>query len=96
MNGIKQLAQYLFGMDEADVGQEEIEQVECALEKLSADDKTLISKRYGIGEDRQYSFKELAAMFGKDWEWVYQNESRILHTLQSEIDRFKNFKTKKK
>ena len=96
MNGIKQLAQYLFGMNEADVGQEEIEKVKCALEKLPADDKTIISKRYGIGEDRQYSLKELAAMFGTDWEWVWHQESRILLTLKEELGQLKKPRTKRK
>ena len=95
MNGIKLLAQYLFSMDEADVGQEEIEKVKCALEKLPADDKTLISKRYGIGEDRQYSLKELAAMFGTDWEWVWKKESSILLTLQGELGQSKRSETKR-
>ena len=95
MNGIKQLAQYLFGMNEADVGQEEIEKVKCALEKLPADDKTIISKRYGIGEDRQYSFQELAAMFETDWEWVWKKESSILLTLQGELGQSKHSETKK-
>ena len=95
MNGIKLLAQYLFSMDEADVGQEEIEKVKCALEKLPADDKTIISKRYGIGEDRQYSLKELAAMFGTDWEWVWKKESSILLTLQGELGQSKRSETKR-
>lgn len=94
MNGIKRLAQYLFGIDEADVGQEEIEKVQCALEELPADDKTIITKRYGVGEDRQYSFKELAAMFGTDWKWVWHQESRILLTLQRQVGQLKNPKTK--
>lgn len=86
MNGTKRLAQYLFGLDESEeVGQEETEKVSFALEKLPADDKALISKRYGIGEDRQYTLKELADMFGKDREWVRHQESRILNTLQREI-----------
>lgn len=91
MNGIKRLAQYLFGMDEGeDVGQEKIEKVKCAMEKLSANDNTIISKRYGIGEDRQYTLKELAATFGTDIEWVRQKESRALLTLQREINQCKN------
>lgn len=94
MNGIKRLAQYLFGMNEGeDVGQEEIEKVKCALEKLPANDKTIISKRYGIGEDRQYTLMELAEMFGTDREQVRQKESRALLTLQREIDQLKNPKT---
>ena len=92
---MEQLAQYLFSMDEADVGQEEIEKVKCALEKLPADDKTLISKRYGIGEDRQYAFQELAAMFATDWEWVWHQESRILLTLKGELDQLKKSETKR-
>ena len=96
MNGIKLLAQYLFSMDEADVGQEEIEKVKCALEKLPADDKTLICKRYGIGEDKPYSFQELAVMFATDWEWVWHQESRILLTLKKELGQLKSSKNKTK
>lgn len=95
MNGIKQLTQYLFGMDEADVGQEQIERVKCALEKLPADDYTIISKRYGIGEDRQYSLAELGAMSGTDWEWAWHEESRILLALQGELGQSKKPKAKR-
>lgn len=86
MEGIKKLAQYLFdkGEDE-EIDLEEIEKAQCALGKLSANDKIIISKRYGIGEDKQYTLMELAETFGTDREWVRKNESRILQSLKKEI-----------
>ena len=86
MNGLEQLTKYLFRLEaNAPIEQDKIETVKCAMKKLSANDNTLISKRYGIGQDRQYTLKELAALFGTDREWVRMKESRILRTLQREI-----------
>ena len=86
MNGLQHLAQYLFCLDEGEaVGQDKIEKVKSAVDKLPASDNTLISKRYSIEQDRPYTLKELAAIFGTDREWVRKKEARILRTLRREL-----------
>lgn len=86
MNGLEQMTRYLFGIEEdAPVEQDKIEKVECALETLSEHDRTLITERYGIGQDRPRTLAELAEAFGTDREAIRHAEDRILRALKKQI-----------
>lgn len=88
MNGWKRLTQYLLGLKEDElIEQDKIGKVKCAVEGLSVSDKTIILKRYGIEQERQYTLKEIAAEFKATQEAIRQREARIFQTLRREIKR---------
>ena len=88
MNGWKRLTQYLYHMaEDQPVEQDKIEKVKRVVDDLSEADKTIILKRYGIGQDRQYTLAELAAEIGTNREAVRKKEAHIFQTLQRQVKR---------
>lgn len=86
MTGLETMTKYLFRIEgDAPIERDKIEKVKCALEKLPANDNAIITKRYGIGQDRQYTLQELADEFGTDREGIRIAEDRILHSLKEQI-----------
>lgn len=88
MNGWKLLTRYLYCLAEDEpVEHGKIEKVKCAFENLSETDKTILLKRYGIEQNRQYTLQEVAAEIGTNRESVRQKEAYILRTLKKQIKR---------
>lgn len=86
MNGLEAITKFLFNIEEdAPIGQDKMDKVQIALEKLPARDHAIITKRYGIGQDRQHTLQELADEFGTDKEEIRLSENRILQSLKRQI-----------
>lgn len=86
MNGLERLAKVLFELSEDDaIEQEQIDKVNVAIEKLAASDKTVILKRYGIDQERQYTLEEVANELGTTRETIRLREVKLYNFLKSEI-----------
>ena len=86
MNGLERLAKALFELSDDDtIEQEKIEKVNVAIEKLSASDKTIILKRYGIDQERQYTLEEVANELGTTREAIRLREVKLYNLLKNEM-----------
>ena len=86
MNGLERLAKRLLGLGENEsVAQEKIDEVKCAIEKLSPRQKTIIQKSYGIDQDRCYTSLEIAAELAVTSTRVEDIAAKAMELLQQEL-----------
>ncbi len=69
---------------EADI---EKQMLHCAIDKLNARERYIVGLRYGLGEDKEHTQKEVADLMGISQSYISRLEKRIIGKLREEMAR---------